>query len=308
VRTIALACLFVGALYAQTLPTSMTECESGLCNSGGNGPGTWTFSGREGTAVLPVLGVTANLTIERFDSGAVVIHRKDTSQKSLGLTVAYTGKLNGNRVEGDVSYSWPGNANVPPNAKWYAIFNTGSVYSGKHDVNGIWHALLPEPNKGIVWRTKIEQNADTVKIIWAENHTAVDGNTAFEGRFVSDTAIEGIVFWPGSTPQKPNTSFGRFAIDGDRLLTNTGGIFERGIGPPSVQRQHGPTTEQALLFGVYMVGRLMGRRTGLPGRIQEAMSDAGAYDVACHSDSRKISNCSAARVLGFEKYLSLSQV
>jgi len=224
----------------------------------------------------------------------VRIRRQDTSQKTAGLSAIYSGKINGNRIEGDVAYSWPGHPDFPPSAKWHAVFNTGSAYSGKHDVSGIWHALLPEPNKGIVWRTKIEQNADKIKIIWAENHTPADGKAAFEGRFISDTAIEGTIFWPDSTAQRPNTSFGRLAIDGDRLLTNTGGVFERGIGPPSVQR-HGPTTEQALLFGVLMLGRLTGRRPGLPGRIQSALNDAGDYDAACKSDSRKVADCSAAR-------------
>jgi hypothetical protein len=62
---------------------------------GGNGPGTWTFHSRKGEAVWPVLGITADLDIERFDSGGVVIRRRDTSQKSAGFSAVYTGRING---------------------------------------------------------------------------------------------------------------------------------------------------------------------------------------------------------------------
>jgi hypothetical protein len=48
--------LTVGTLQSQTFPPSMTECEAGLCASGGNGPGTWTFHSRKGEAVWPVPG------------------------------------------------------------------------------------------------------------------------------------------------------------------------------------------------------------------------------------------------------------
>jgi len=54
----------------------------------------------------PETPATADLAIERFDNGQVLIKRTDTGI-SLGLTAVYTGKRNGHRIEGQAVYTWP---------------------------------------------------------------------------------------------------------------------------------------------------------------------------------------------------------
>jgi hypothetical protein len=108
---------------ALSIPNRMTECEGGQCVPGGGGPGTWVFNGRAGRAVWRLSGAVANLTVERFDSAGVVIRRVDTGGRTPGLTAVYTGKLNGNRIDGDVTWTWPGHFRTPPSGKWYATID-----------------------------------------------------------------------------------------------------------------------------------------------------------------------------------------
>src|ERR1017187_2669013 len=112
---------------AQNLPTKLAECEGNQCAPGGGGGGTWTFEGRQGTAQWPY-GARANLTIERFDFDGVIIRRADYEGTTPGLTALYTGKIRGNRIEGDVTWSWPGHWSRSPVGKWFATFDeTGDV-------------------------------------------------------------------------------------------------------------------------------------------------------------------------------------
>jgi hypothetical protein len=91
---------------ATSLPRVIRECETyqgAIC-------GTWTLQGNQFQAAWEN-GAKAMLTIERFDSGAVVIIRRDTNSD---FTARYTGQLSGNRIErGTVTWtsqgqSWSG--------------------------------------------------------------------------------------------------------------------------------------------------------------------------------------------------------
>jgi hypothetical protein len=101
---------------AQTIPNTMSECEgsSACC--------VWTFDGMKGTGRWPH-GAFASLIIDRFDAGSVVIRRADTSGFSAGLTAVYIGNLHRTRVDGSVTWTWPGHwNNKPATGKWYATF------------------------------------------------------------------------------------------------------------------------------------------------------------------------------------------
>lgn len=114
---------------AQTIPPKMTECEGGQCVPGGGGPGIWTFNGRRGHGQWPGSGAIANLTVERFDPDDIVIKRTDVMGRTPGITAIYTGKLRGNRIDGDVTWSWPGHWNKSPVGKWYAIIEDAGDHS-----------------------------------------------------------------------------------------------------------------------------------------------------------------------------------
>ena len=116
---------------AQNLPTKLLECEGGQCipGGGGGGSGTWTFDGHEGHAQWPGSGAVANLTIERFDFDGILIRRVDIAGRTPGITAVYTGKVEGNRIEGHVTWSWPGHWNRSPTSTWYAIVQQPANYA-----------------------------------------------------------------------------------------------------------------------------------------------------------------------------------
>jgi hypothetical protein len=109
-------CVLLGFLStlapAQPIPSKMSECEGNTC-------GTWTFNGHDGKARWQN-GAIANLTVQRFDSAVVVIKRIDVGGSTPGLTAMYTGTLHGNRIEGNVTWTWPGHFKTPPTGKWSA--------------------------------------------------------------------------------------------------------------------------------------------------------------------------------------------
>lgn len=100
-------------------PSSVVACEGNPCAP----PGTWNFEGSQGHAKWPKLGIEADLTVDRFDEEAVVIHRKDVLGPTTGLTAIYRGKLNGPRVDGAVEYAWPGHFDKTRTAHFTAIID-----------------------------------------------------------------------------------------------------------------------------------------------------------------------------------------
>jgi hypothetical protein len=122
-----LGALFVSEMLAQDIPARMTECEGNQCVAGGGGPGIWTFNRTEGRGRWPGSGAIANLSVERWDSGIVIIHRTDTAGRTPGITATYIGKIQGNRVDGDVTWAWPGHWSKPAVGKWYATIEAPAL-------------------------------------------------------------------------------------------------------------------------------------------------------------------------------------
>lgn len=96
-----------------TIPTQLVECEGKRCD------GAWTFSGRQGTARWSS-GAVANLVIARYGPAGVVIQRVDPGGSSPGLTAVYTGQIHGDRIQGDVTWSWYGRWPHPRSGTWSA--------------------------------------------------------------------------------------------------------------------------------------------------------------------------------------------
>jgi hypothetical protein len=99
-----------------------TTCRSGYRNAkeifcGG----AWTLQDTQGAAQWPN-GAFALLTLDRLDFDRIVIKRVDSAGSTPGLTAVYTGRIIGNRIEGDVTWSW-------------RATNTGK-----------WSAMILEPN------------------------------------------------------------------------------------------------------------------------------------------------------------------
>jgi TPR repeat protein len=109
-----------GSASADDVPATMRQCEGNLCESGGGG--TWTFNGRTGKARWTI-GVQADLTVERYDNGEVIIRRVDDPTGSTrGATAIYKGTVKGNRIEGSVDYNWPGHFDHGRLTRpWYAL-------------------------------------------------------------------------------------------------------------------------------------------------------------------------------------------
>jgi len=113
----------------------LTECETHACG------GDWRFSGRDGMAYWPN-GVQAELTIDRFDSQQLVIRRTDISRATLGMTVVYAGRVDGQHVEGDATYSWPGHWPKPVVVQWSASIEERPALSSTEPLHA---AALPPP-------------------------------------------------------------------------------------------------------------------------------------------------------------------
>jgi len=101
------------------VPVTMTECE------GTNNCATWTFLGSQGTGQWPS-GEVASLSVERYDTGSVVIRRADSTGSSAGLTSVYTGTRHGDRVGGEFTSTWPGHWNEK-SGNWYATVERNPV-------------------------------------------------------------------------------------------------------------------------------------------------------------------------------------
>jgi hypothetical protein len=94
------------------VPVTMTECE------GTNNCATWTFLGLQGNGQWPS-GEVANLSVENFDAGTVVIRRADSTGSAAGLTAIYKGIRHGDRIGGELMSSWPGHWENK-SGNWYA--------------------------------------------------------------------------------------------------------------------------------------------------------------------------------------------
>jgi hypothetical protein len=103
---------------AIALPAVIQECERSLlrfCS-------TWTLNGGQYTASWPD-GARATLTVSRFDDHAIALHRVDTGDsKNAGMTAEYVGEVDGGRMKGKVTYTWPGHTPPVGFGTWDATF------------------------------------------------------------------------------------------------------------------------------------------------------------------------------------------
>jgi len=209
--------IFVGFAFsctlalAQTIPARLSECETYGCG------GDWRFNDRKGTAHWPN-GAEAELTVERWDQDQVIIRRKDISAQTLGATAVYTGKINGNRIEGEATYTWPGHwGNKPVVVQWNAVINdepvpgepkapaesapkaSASVRGQVPDLNGIWKLLGPQPVANLAFAV-VQQGTDLTvfKIQPGEPFPT------YRGQFDSNNLISGHSCAPGSNPDNPD--------------------------------------------------------------------------------------------------------
>jgi hypothetical protein len=121
----------------------MTECEGGQC-APGRAPniGTWTFNGMQGQGRWRS-GAIGNLTIKSFTPDDILILRRDTGGSTPGIAAIYTGKLHGNRIDGNVTWSWPGHFAKSPTGTWYATFDEPKTNTNK---NSIISQARPKPS------------------------------------------------------------------------------------------------------------------------------------------------------------------
>jgi len=207
------------ASVPRPLPTRLITCEFDGCDPLGHGPKLWTFNGKQGH------GVTGdgeeyrmNLTIERFDSGGVVIRRSDEGD-TRGLVVVYTGKLDGDRIVGSMSVTWAGHPNATQTAAWSA---QPALESTGHRVNltGRWQTfpgITDRQRKPI--RFRIEQAGDRIKA-WGgmnkdglANPTGENDTPQWQGKFISDTVIAAQYQDAQSTPGHPHWSDTKMYLD-----------------------------------------------------------------------------------------------
>lgn len=100
------------------LPAVVEQCERSLLKF----CGTWTLNGEQYAQSLSD-GSKAILTVTRFDEHSIALHRVDTpDSKNAGMTADYLGNVDGGKMKGKVTYTWPGH--IPPvgYGTWDATF------------------------------------------------------------------------------------------------------------------------------------------------------------------------------------------
>lgn len=103
----------------ERFPGVIMECDGDQCTRGGGGA-IWIFEGQHGQAKWHY-GAVADLTIERFDGRTVVIRRVDPAGSYSSrfvppgqlFTAVYTGTIDGDRIDGTVSWGGTWYAKIP---------------------------------------------------------------------------------------------------------------------------------------------------------------------------------------------------
>ncbi len=107
-------CALAAVLLAGSMPTRAAAPDAiplamRVCEQGCKGPAVWTFMGKEGLGIW-YGGATAKLVVERFDSGAITIRRKEIATRvSANIEGLYQGRIEGDVVTGTMSW-WVGKA------------------------------------------------------------------------------------------------------------------------------------------------------------------------------------------------------
>ena len=136
----------------------------------------WTFNGIAGTATSAANSAPSHLTIQKFDSSAMVVQRVDDSGTTAGLTATYSGIVKGTQISGTVQWSWPGHPDYPSNGTFSAIIQDSVA------------AAPPPPASQSVASTALPSN-----LLVCENHGAcnaawiLNGNTGTGTWFARNT-------------------------------------------------------------------------------------------------------------------------
>jgi hypothetical protein len=165
--------------FPVTMPNTFIECEgSGPCD------GLWTFAGLHGHGRWPKAGTDAALTVVRFSEERIVIKRVDTSNP--GFSAEYVAALNGDTLNGSVTWSWPGHWAKPKTGVFHATVNDSLMLPTiiaravapspkRFNLNGAWKSSNPAwLGAGALPDLRIIQNEDRVQI------TAMDATSGFE--------------------------------------------------------------------------------------------------------------------------------
>jgi hypothetical protein len=113
-------------------PSSMAMCEGAA-----DGCTTWSFQGKlgEGRWASGTVGI---LTIEHFGAGSVSIRRVDATGIWPGLVALYTGTLEGDHIEGTMSWLWPGHGQVSiGTTAWSATIGSEQKQAGNISAKSI---------------------------------------------------------------------------------------------------------------------------------------------------------------------------
>jgi hypothetical protein len=187
-----------------TIPVRILECEYGKCG------GIWTFKGEpshDPNAAVKLLGYAewrtkahSDLEVRRFDSGGVVIFRKDTFGTTTGLTTLYKGNLRGNRIEGEFTREWPGHLSKPETGRWIGAFDRDSAEQSvaggselRFDLSGVWaRTTISGPSDFQILRFTLRQTGDEVTLaVLGKNSAGADGQIGARSRFTGVFTIDG---------------------------------------------------------------------------------------------------------------------
>jgi hypothetical protein len=91
-------------------PTEVAGMPATINETENTHSGVWTFTGGRGQAHWDGGGIVADLVVQRWDNGGVLIFRRNTANSSdPGLTAIYSGQISGNKiVNGYVIWKWKG--------------------------------------------------------------------------------------------------------------------------------------------------------------------------------------------------------
>ena len=159
-------------------PVTLKECDLlSRCSR-------WVFRGSRGVG-LGSNGTNETLTLKWLDDGSFMIHCVDEDGPMAGIVEDYTGRVMGNRMEGDLQLIWPGHS-TSTTSHWFAELMDGT----------------PSPRPASV-PTAFDANVDTMVGRWGpvvfsfdDGHTVhgteVSGafHHVYEGRYASPNDIE----------------------------------------------------------------------------------------------------------------------
>lgn len=183
---------------AMPLPSEIEQCERSILKFCGQ----WTLNGGQYTASWSN-GARAVMTVTRFDGHSIALHRVDAADStSEGMTADYLGDVDGGKMKGKVTYTWPDH--IPPvgYGTWDATFTppapqaappmtTGAV-SNSQNVGSASAEDCPLPAVPLSWLDP--SNKRSVGQLWKIDGGVLSYTDAIEHK-PARYAIERPRFW-----------------------------------------------------------------------------------------------------------------